>query len=351
MEVTTHDAVATAAAAETKETYVWRAKLAQEANRFDDMARYMKLAAESGSPMSKDEDNMLAVAFKRVLDLKRLSRRTLASAERKDGLTPWEAEVAAIYRAQVDAEQRSLCAEMLSVVGVLLVKQVKPDTEPATGVFYWKLCGDYNRYAAEATDDPDALAAAVAKSRAAYEQADQLGRTALQPIDPIRLGLMLNYSVFLYQMCQQRKQGHDLAKRAFDDAVAEIDVIDDQTHDDSTLILRLIRDNLIIWIQENGGESFDAVDNAHKNVRENDDDDDGGERTAVHPSAVVDVDATNFSENSSVRFSVGTQLPVDDENRSLTVASQPSNDASHPTDELRGSDHHVNLWHFSSKIN
>jgi len=38
--------------------------------------------------------------------------------------------------------------------------------------------------------------------------------------------------------------------------VAEIDAIDDSMYDDSTLILRLIRDNLTIWIQENGGESY-----------------------------------------------------------------------------------------------
>lgn len=339
MEVATNDMVT-----KTKETYVWRAKLAQKANRYDDMARYMKLAAVSGSSMSKDEDNMLAMAYKCVLDSKRSSRRTLASAERKEGLTSWEAEVAAGYRAQVDAEQRSLCAEMLSIVGVRLVI---PDSEPAIGVFYWKLCGDYNRYAAEATDDPNALAIAVAKSRAAYEQADQLGRSALMPIDPIRLGLMLNYSVFLYQMCQQRKQGHDLAKRAFDDAVAEIDVIDEQTHDDSTLILRIIRDNLTIWIQENGDESFDAIDgNENKNVRENDDGEQAALATTIyHSGAVTDVDVVNLSGNSSINFLAVNQEPdnIDVGSWSLRVTSQPANNLSQLTDELRESDHQVNL--------
>jgi hypothetical protein len=97
----------------------------------------------------------------------------------------------------------------------------------------------------------------ITESRVAYERAEQLGRDSLRPIDPIRLGLMLNYSVFLYQMCDQHRQGHDLAKEAYEEAVAEIDSIDDHVYDESMLILRLIRDNLAIWVKENGGRPFE----------------------------------------------------------------------------------------------
>lgn len=241
---------------EMKEKCLWKAKLAQEANRFEDMARFMRQVAECGAPMTKDEDNMLAASYKHVLDTKRSSRRTLVMVEQKDGITPWEATVARHYRARIDDELRALCAEVLTVVDSWLASDHQEASDPATAVFYWKLSADYHRYLAEVIDDPGDRAAVVAMSKAAYERADQLGRKNLRPIDPIRLGLMLNYSVFLYQVCQQRRQGHDVAKHAFDEAVAEIDAIDDSMYDDSTLILRLIRDNLTIWIQENGGESY-----------------------------------------------------------------------------------------------
>ncbi|CAI6354839.1 unnamed protein product [Macrosiphum euphorbiae] len=241
---------------ETKEKFLWKAKLAQEANRFEDMARYMRQVAECGAPMTKDEDNMLAAAYKHVLDTKRSSRRTLVTVEQKDGITSWEATVARHYRARIDEELRALCTEVLTVVDSWLTSDQPEASDPATGVFYWKLSADYHRYAAEVIEDPGDRAEVVAMSKAAYERADRLGRKNLRPIDPIRLGLMLNYSVFLYQVCQQRRQGHDVAKHAFDEAVAEIDAIDDSMYDDSTLILRLIRDNLTIWIQENGGESY-----------------------------------------------------------------------------------------------
>jgi len=241
---------------EIKEKYLWKAKLAQEANRFEDMARYMRQVAECGVPMTKDEDNMLAAAYKNVLDTKRSSRRTLVTVEQKDGIASWEATVARNYRTRIDNELRALCTEVLALVDNWLMSDQPETSDPATGVFYWKLCADYNRYAAEVMDSPGDRAAMVAMSRAAYERADRLGRKNLRPIDPVRLGLMLNYSVFLYQVCQQRRQGHEVAKHAFDEALAEIDTIDDSMYDDSTLILRLIRDNLTIWIQENGGESY-----------------------------------------------------------------------------------------------
>jgi len=242
----THEDVALA-----KEQYLWRARLAQETNRYEDMAQYMKLTVETGAPMTRDDDNMLAVAYKRMLDAKRLARRTLTAVEHKDDLTSWEALAASDYRVRVDGEQLALCNEMLSVVATWFSSGRAERDDQATSIFYWKLMADYKRYTAEAITDPDQRDSVVAESRAAYEQAFRLSQHALRPIDPIRLGVMLNYSVFLYQVCDQHQQGHDLAKRAFDEALSEIDAIDHYNkYDDSTLILRLIRNNLTIWAQE-----------------------------------------------------------------------------------------------------
>lgn len=248
---------------DTKDTYLWKAKLAQESNRYEDMALFMRLVVETGMPTSKDEDMMLAVAYKRVLDMKRSSRRTLLTIEQKDNVKPWEVAVTRQYRSRVDSELRALCNEMLTVVRGWLMSDQAVTADSATEVFYWKLRGDYGRYAAEATHDHAERSAVISESRFAYERAEKLGHENLLPVDPVRLGLMLNYSVFLYQVCEQRQRGHDVAKRAYENAVNEIDNIDDRMYNDSTLILRLIRDNLSIWIQENGGASFDDTNDAN----------------------------------------------------------------------------------------
>jgi 14-3-3 protein epsilon len=38
-----------------------------------------------------------------------------------------------------------------------------------------------------------------------------------------------------------------LAKKAFDEAVADIDTLTDESYKDSTFILQLLRDNLTLW--------------------------------------------------------------------------------------------------------
>lgn len=48
-----------------------------------------------------------------------------------------------------------------------------------------------------------------------------------------------------------------LAKQAFDEAIAELDTLSEESYKDSTLIMQLLRDNLTLWtsdLQEDGGD-------------------------------------------------------------------------------------------------
>ena len=65
--------------------------------------------------------------------------------------------------------------------------------------------------------------------------------------DPIRLGLALNYSVFHYEIRNEPEEACALAKKAFDDAIAELDTLSEESYKDSTLIMQLLRDNLTLW--------------------------------------------------------------------------------------------------------
>lgn len=47
-----------------------------------------------------------------------------------------------------------------------------------------------------------------------------------------------------------------LAKQAFDEAISELDNLNEESYKDSTLIMQLLRDNLTLWtsdIPEDGG--------------------------------------------------------------------------------------------------
>lgn len=71
---------------------------------------------------------------------------------------------------------------------------------------------------------------------------------------PIRLGLMLNYSVFLYEMKAANKRAITLARDAFDDALKEFDsgILSNEAYKDSTIILQLLKDNVKMWSTVDG---------------------------------------------------------------------------------------------------
>ena len=54
------------------------------------------------------------------------------------------------------------------------------------------------------------------------------------------------------QVQQQINRACELAKHAFDDAIAELDTLDEESYKDSTLIMQLLRDNLTLWTSDDG---------------------------------------------------------------------------------------------------
>merc|ERR1719395_145590 len=86
----------------------------------------------------------------------------------------------------------------------------------------------------------------------AYKAAYDIAGTELPPTHPIRLGLALNFSVFYYEILNSPDRACHLAKQAFDDAIAELDTLNEESYKDSTLIMQLLRDNLTLWTSDQG---------------------------------------------------------------------------------------------------
>jgi 14-3-3 protein epsilon len=106
--------------------------------------------------------------------------------------------------------------------------------------------GDYHRYLAEFAIGEKRTASSDA-SLEAYKAASSIATVELAPTHPIRLGLALNFSVFYYEILNAPDKACQLAKQAFDDAIAELDTLSEESYKDSTLIMQLLRDNLTLW--------------------------------------------------------------------------------------------------------
>ena len=49
-----------------------------------------------------------------------------------------------------------------------------------------------------------------------------------------------------------------MVEQAFDDAIAELDTLNEDSYKDSTLIMQLLRDNLTLWTSDTAGDGDDG---------------------------------------------------------------------------------------------
>uniref|UniRef100_A0A3B4D4H4 14-3-3 domain-containing protein n=1 Tax=Pygocentrus nattereri TaxID=42514 RepID=A0A3B4D4H4_PYGNA len=222
-----------------KSQHVQKAKLAEQAERYDDMAASMKAVTELGEELSDEERNLLSVAYKNVVGARRSSWRVISSIEQKTDGSDKQA-MAKEYREKIESELQSICKDVLHLLDKFLIRTTSP---AESQVFYLKMKGDYYRYLAEVATGDDKKDI-ILKSQEAYQAAFDISKDNMQPTHPIRLGLALNFSVFFYEILNSPEQACDLAKKAFDDAIAELDQLTEDSYKDSTLIMQLLRDNL-----------------------------------------------------------------------------------------------------------
>jgi 14-3-3 protein epsilon len=227
---------------------VYMAKLAEQAERYEEMVEYMKKVAmqEGTDDLTLEERNLLSVAYKNVVGARRASLRIIGSIETKEKSKESDrVKLIASYRTTVEEELNKICQDILRLLDGSLIKEGLP-AEPA--VFYQKMKADYYRYLAEFSEGPQKKEHAD-NAEKAYKFATN-SADGLAPTHPIRLGLALNYSVFLYEVQSQQQEACTLAKQAFDAAIAELDTLDEESYKDSTLIMQLLRDNLTLWTSD-----------------------------------------------------------------------------------------------------
>jgi len=233
-----------------KDDLVQKAKLAEQAERYDDMAASMKKVTEVGNELSNEERNLLSVAYKNVVGARRSSWRVLSSIEAKTDGNEKKHAMAHEYKEKIEKELKDICQDVLGLLDKFLIAKA---SNAESKVFYLKMKGDYYRYLAEVASG-SAKTEVVGESEKAYQAALDIAKEQMPSTHPIRLGLALNYSVFFYEILNSPDRACHLAKQAFDDAIAELDTLNEDSYKDSTLIMQLLRDNLTLWTSDTQGE-------------------------------------------------------------------------------------------------
>jgi 14-3-3 protein epsilon len=236
---------------ERYEKQVYLAMLAEQCSRFEDMMEFLEeMVKGKKDDLSSDERNLLSIAYKNTISLRRQALRTLLAYEMKErkkgddsAYLPYILE----YKKKIESELASLCQKIIKNIDTHLLPKAN---DPEAKVFYHKMKADYFRYIAE-NMDAEGKKEYAENSKKSYEEAMEIAKE-LNIANPIRLGLALNFSVFYYEVLNSQSTACDIAKETLDLARKELANVDedDEEHKDAFSIINLLQENLNMWNME-----------------------------------------------------------------------------------------------------
>jgi len=118
------------------------------------------------------------------------------------------------------------------------------------------MIGDYCRYITENAKG-ERLEKCKQQALTSYTQAQAICEKDLGACDAIRLGLALNFSVFHYEVMSDVKKACQLGEKALQDALDKLDDCDEDTFRDAQSIIELLKENISLWKDEEGGQVDD----------------------------------------------------------------------------------------------
>ena len=237
----------------SREELIFMAKICEQTERFEDMLDYMKKVAYLDQELSIDERNLLSVAYKNTVGSRRTAWRALTSIETKEEAKSSKyLPLLRDYKEKIEKELNQYCDDILQVLDQKLIPGSEDNKE--ANVFFLKMKGDYYRYISEYASG-ELHQKASDNALQAYQSATDVATSNLKTTHPIRLGLALNFSVFYYEVMNDPTKACQLAKESFDQAISDIEELEEDVYKDATTIMQLIRDNLTLWTSElsNGG--------------------------------------------------------------------------------------------------
>ena len=115
-------------------------------------------------------------------------------------------------------------------------------------VFFLKFKGDIYRYLSEFAEG-DQKEQSLTSAEAAYKKGYSIATEHLKKSDPVRLGLILNYAVFLYEHQKKRDSAIDLLNPAIDLADDDYSELTKETADETKSLIEVMQININNWIE------------------------------------------------------------------------------------------------------
>lgn len=226
------------------ENLLFQASLLERADLYDEMVvvikKIMTLMKDKKYDSHVQVRNLFSVGYKNIIGIKRSSYRILSS-EYENQENNERKTIIENYMEMVKRELNGICDDVDVTIDTLAIGSTSFD-DLESKIFFLKMKADYLRYKAEVEPTEEI----VKGSEGCYVEAMKLA-SGIKSTNPVRLGLSLNYSVYLYEISKKGSEAIDVAKRAFDEGIAGLEELTEEHYKDSTLIMQLLRDNMTLW--------------------------------------------------------------------------------------------------------
>lgn len=203
-----------------RDDYLFMVQILDSTDRRQDMIDLMKKVIDLNPELNSEERNLLSMSYKNIIKIRRDGLRILiAILENDEKSTQNRIEQLEIFKTTLIDELDKYCYELIDLVDTKLLPAA--NTAEAK-LFYEKLKGDYYRYISEAKEG-DKKKEIAQKAKECYEKALEIAKADIPSYKPSYLGLILNYSVHLYEIIGQTEDAIELATKTQDEVASSIE--------------------------------------------------------------------------------------------------------------------------------
>merc|ERR1719443_990421 len=154
------------------EEKIFLARVAEQAERFEDMVNFLKaaIAQKGGEDFTVDERNLLSVGFKNLIGSQRGAIRTIGAIEQNPKYSKF-GDALGQYKKKIEQELYKNCIE--KIVAMVQEKCLPLAKDDESKAFFQKMIGDYYRYVAESAAE-DKLQSVKDGALKGYSEAEKL---------------------------------------------------------------------------------------------------------------------------------------------------------------------------------
>ena len=219
----------------------------EKLKRYEDQMTFLEdLFKTNKNELSKEERNLLSIAYKNNISLIRDAIQNILSFESQESKKPESPYLKYIkeYKNILQQKLEDLCDKIINTIKNNFLPAKMSDEGK---IFFHNIIGDYYRYMAE-TADVDTFKKYREKSLESYDIAFNLAEK-LDYKDPLRLGLVLNLSIFYYDIDKNTEKACTLAEDIISKSKNEIINGDEEEDEDkdAKYILKFLEENLAKW--------------------------------------------------------------------------------------------------------